>query len=600
MEFSQRWIEGIRGRSLLVYGGLLAMACPFLIFSWRRWPDEIVDSGRELYTAWRLSLGEQLYRDIDCVYGPLAQTLNGWLFRVFEPGLLILVTANLVAFAVLLGLVVVLFRRAWGLRGAAAAGTVLVVFCGFRQLGETGNYNYAFPYAHEVTLGMLALFSLVFGLSSWLRSGGVAWAGFAGLCWGSCWVLKPEFIFAGGMAVMAALAFARNSGRGAGAAECCAAGAGLVGPTFLFATAFARDAGWAQGWRQATTAWRLVASGEAVDLRFQTFLAGWNKPWTNFITHLEWTAGLLVSLLALTLLAQRVSALRRRWLAWSGAVGLLILVAWGFSRAHVADGWPKSWLGLVLIYLLARDRTSYQVRPERILLALVGAGLMARMMLWGRLHHFGFYQAAGALMVLAAVMIAEWPSWIREDNRWARRLLAASAVALFAGYGSAVVAASTTELRQRTLRIGTGPDAFYARPPPRPYGAWLNFAQEVLRREGATGSLLVVPEGLMLNYLTRMPSPVPPFFLFSFATRDGAEARLVARLEQNPPGWIVALSRNLSEYGIARYGEREGEGRLLLDWIDRHYEPVASAEGRHPFSSPKGDLWVLRRRTSPE
>ena len=141
---------------------------------------------------------------------------------------------------------------------------------------------------------------------------------------------------------------------------------------------------------------------------------------------------------------------------------------------------------------------------------------------------------------------------------------------------------------------------WYSRPPPRPYGAWLNFAQEVLRREGATGSLLVVPEGLMLNYLTRMPSPVPPFFLFSFATRDGAEARLVARLEQNPPGWIVALSRNLSEYGIARYGEREGEGRLLLDWIDRHYEPVASAEGRHPFSSPNGDLWVLRRRTSPE
>ena len=587
-------------RSLLLYAGLLVLAGPFLAVSWRSWPDEIVDSGRELYTAWRLSRGEHLYRDIDCVYGPLAQTWNGWLFRRFGPGLMTLVASNLVVFALLLGLVVVVFRRAWGLRGAAGAGSVLVVLCGFRQLGETGNYNYAFPYAHEVPWGMLALFGLVFGLSSWLRHGGAGWAGAAGLCWGLCWVLKPEFIFAGGLAVAAAIALARRRGTRAAAADGSAAVAGLLLPTLLFTLSAARQVGWARGWREATTAWRLVLSGEAVDPRFQAFLSGWNAPWTNFVTHLEWTAGVLVSLLALTSVAQRLGSLRWRWLGLLGAGILLAAVGWTFSRAHVADGWPKSWLGLLLLYLLTRSRVRADAQPERVLLALVGAGLMARMMLWGRLHHFGFYQAAGALMVVAAVLVSEWPRWLPESNPLARRLLLAAAVAAFAGYGGVVVTASTAELRQRTLRIGTGADAFHARPPPRPYGAWLNFAQEVLRREGATGSLLVVPEGLMLNYLTRMPSPVPPFFLFSFATRNGAEAELVARLERTPPEWVVALSRNLREYGISRYGEREGEGRLLLDWIDRHYERVASAEGRHPFSSRDGDLWVLRRRPIPE
>ncbi len=597
---ANRWSERIPGRGLLLYVGLLCLTWPFLVVSWRRWPDEIVDSGRELYTAWRLSVGEHLYRDVDCVYGPLAQTWNGWLFRRFEPGLLTLVVSNLLVFALLLGLVVVLFRRAWGLRGAAAAGAVLIVFCGFTQLGDMGNYNYAFPYAHEVPMGMLAVLGLVLGLSSWLRSRGTGWAGGAGLCWGLCWVLKPEFIFSGGLAVAAAITLAGRHAFRFRFSEGVAGLAGLLLPTLLFAASFARQGGWAQGWREATTAWRLVVSGEAVDPHFQAFLSGWNAPWANFLTHLGWTAGILVSLLTLALLARRLGTLRLRWLCLLGAAGLLALVAWSFNQAQVADGWPKSWLGLLLVYLLVRGWGETAARPERVLLALVGAGLMARMMLWGRLHHFGFYQAAGALMVLAAVLVAEWPQWVAAGDRFARRLLTAAAIAAFAGYGGVVVTASTAELRQRTLRIGTGADAFYARPPPRPYGAWLNFAQEVLRREAATGSLLVVPEGLMLNYLTRMPSPVPPFFLFSFATRNGAEAELVARLERSPPGWIVALSRNLSEYGVSNYGEREGEGRLLLDWIDRHYERVASAEGRHPFSSREGDLWVLRRRKATE
>lgn len=583
-------------RSLLLLGGLLGLAAPFLMVSWRCWPDEIVDSGRELYTAWRLSLGEHLYRDIDCVYGPLAQTWNGWLFQLFGPGLLTLVAANLVIFTLLLGMVVIVFRRAWGLRGAAAAGAVLVVFCGFRQLGEKGNYNYAFPYAHEVIWGMFAVFGLVVALGSWLRRGGAGAAGMVGLGWGLCWVLKPEFIFSGGLAVAAAIALGARRGIRCGLSEGGAALAGVLLPTLLFTGSFARSAGGTQGWREATTAWRLVLSGEAIDARFQAVLSGWNAPWTNLITHFEWTAGMLGSLVALTLVAQRLGSLRPRWLRWLGAGGLVVAVGWIFTRAHVADGWPQSWLGLVLCYLLVKSRNGATDQPEQILLALVGAGLMARMMLYGRLHHFGFYQAAGALMMLAAVLVAEWPRWLPERNRFARWVLLLVAAAAFAGYGSVVVAASTAELRQRTLRIGTGADAFYARPPPRPYGAWLNFAQEVLQREGATGSLLVVPEGLMLNYLTRMPSPVSPFFLFSFATRNGAESELVARLEQSPPDWVVVLSRDLKEYGISRYGEREGEGRLVLDWIDRNYEFVASAEGRHPFDSPAGDLWVLRRR----
>jgi hypothetical protein len=476
---------------------------------------------------------------------------------------------------------------------------VFVTLCGFTQLGETGNYNYAFPYAHEVTHGMLAVLALTFGASAWLRSGRPAWAGAAGFAWGLCWVLKPEFILAGGLVGAVAVHCARRRGVPVAGASVLPAAAGTLLPTCLLALHAARDGGWMRGWSEATTAWRMVSSGAAVDGHFQALLSGWNAPWTNFREHLEWTTGALVTLLALTLLGDRIGAIRRpvlRAVAVGGGLSVLCLAA---RQPQVGDGVPRSWLGLLLLYLAFVAWRRAGARPERLLLATLAAGLMARMMLHGRLHHFGFYQAALALMVLSAVLVVEWPRVLPSRSVAGRRVLILAAAGMLLGYGSQIVAASRAELASRVLRVGSGADAFLVRPPPRPYGAWLNFAQEVLRRERATGTLLVLPEGLMLNYLTRMPSPVPPFFLFSFALRGEAEAALVQQLEARPPDWVVALTRDLREYGVNRYGEREGEGKLLLAWIDREYEPVASAEGRHPFDSPQGDLWVLRRRRTP-
>src|SRR5262245_36351681 len=76
--------------------GILALF--FLVTSWRKWPDPLIDFGRELYLPWRLANGAVLYRDVDDFYGPLSQYLNAVLFRCFGTGLMVLVTANLVVF----------------------------------------------------------------------------------------------------------------------------------------------------------------------------------------------------------------------------------------------------------------------------------------------------------------------------------------------------------------------------------------------------------------------------------------------------------------------------------------------------------------------
>ena len=86
----------------------------------------------------------------------------------------------------------------------------------------------------------------------------------------------------------------------------------------------------------------------------------------------------------------------------------------------------------------------------------------------------------------------------------------------------------------------------------------------------------------MLNYLTRKPSPVRPFFFFSAATSGGRELELVQELERKPPDWVIIISRDLSEYGIKRYGESPDRGRALLAWVAKNYE-VAASIGEDPF-----------------
>src|SRR5690349_6281888 len=73
--------------------GLLALAGLtgyFLWTSWFKWPDPLIDFGRELYLPWRIIHGAVLYRDVDDYYGPLSQYWNAGLFAVFGPGVRVL------------------------------------------------------------------------------------------------------------------------------------------------------------------------------------------------------------------------------------------------------------------------------------------------------------------------------------------------------------------------------------------------------------------------------------------------------------------------------------------------------------------------------
>ncbi len=102
----------------------------------------------------------------------------------------------------------------------------------------------------------------------------------------------------------------------------------------------------------------------------------------------------------------------------------------------------------------------------------------------------------------------------------------------------------------------------------------------------------------MINYSLRMPNPVPPFFFFASALSDGSEAAIVDKLRQNPPDWVVIISRDLRAYGIRHYGEAPGKGELILRWVLENYQPELSVGG-DPLASKQAGGVLLKPRSAP-
>src|SRR5262249_48627248 len=137
---------------------LLALSLLFaalLFATWQRWTQPLLDHGREMNLPARILAGDQLYVDVQYLYGPFAPYFNALLYRVFRIHLSVLKMSGAVSGVLILFLIYWLARQlmsAW--ESALTTGLVLVICA----LKSTANYIQPYTYA--------ALYGLVFALCS--------------------------------------------------------------------------------------------------------------------------------------------------------------------------------------------------------------------------------------------------------------------------------------------------------------------------------------------------------------------------------------------------------------------------------------------------
>jgi hypothetical protein len=583
---------------------LAALTAFFLATSWRKWPEPLIDFGRELYLPWRISHGALLYRDADDFYGPLSQYLNAGIFRLFGPGLMVLAAANIAVFAAALASLYTLFRRAWGRVAALASCAVFVAVFGFSVVNG-GNYNFVTPYAHEVTHGFLVCILLVHVLARWLDRPTVLWAAGAGCLLGLTAVLKPEIMLSAGLVTGAALLFGRIQSRPLPVSHAVAWLAAAALPTSAFCAFFSMHVPLKEALVFASRAWiNVVATTRFTSEFIQASFLGFDHPRENLVAHgiaALAAAALIGGFAAFAVFIDRVAPLWIRILAG----GLFVAgVAWlALDRINWFDS-GRCLLGLALAYVLcglistARHPvtgTDASRAALRVMIGVLAAAMMGRMLLNARIIQFGFYQAAIAAMLVPAVMIGELPGRMGL-GRWGRATLVVLTVTLVGIGASRVALESQHNLQKKTYPVGEGVDQFYSYPPQiDALGQIVNIVSEELREMPGKRTLMVLPEGEMINYLARLQSPVAPFFFFSASTRDDHEQAIVSDLQRHPPDWIVIISRSLREYGIERYGQRPGEGRQILDWVTSNYNVIYSI-GEDPLDpSVRGAVIASRQ-----
>jgi hypothetical protein len=92
--------------------------------------------------------------------------------------------------------------------------------------------------------------------------------------------------------------------------------------------------------------------------------------------------------------------------------------------------------------------------------------------------------------------------------------------------------------------------------------------------ESGAASMAVLPEGIGLNYLARIPNPTPYInFMPPEEILFGDEAWTEA-FRRSPPDVVLVIPKDTSEYGRGAFGQ--GYGRALAAWVGSEYRPVGA------------------------
>ena len=574
------------------------MTLGMLAWTWKTWPDSIVDFGKELYVAWRIAAGQHLYLDLAHYSGPLSSYLNGTWFRWAGTSLHSLLALNFVWWVLLFWLLRRTLSKMAGPLAVGCAMSFFILIFSFGQYVGIGNYNYLAPYAHELTHGLLLSLGALVLAGRWMESGRVRDAGWAGVCLGLSFLTKPEVSLPGfaavGAGVLARIWMKRRGERSDVAGmlflALCAAGVVLAALALL-----SLRMPWSVAMEGILMPWRNLWLAPLVQLPFFRNLSGLDHPAANagmmLVAALAYAAVFAVAYGAGRFLRKRTAVA-----VTLGVCATALFVAWHLPAQDIARPLPF-FLAMGLgwsIWKIWRRRGEGDGGGERLrwMFGVFSFTLLLKILLNVRIWHYGFVLGMPAALYLIVASM----DWIprrfasHPDRGLAWRIATVGVLGIVAGlcWGQMSVV-----LSRKKFEAGSGRDSFRA----DASGHFINqFMHGVNRIVPAGATLAVIPEGAMLNYLLRLENPTPYANLMPPEMLVFGEERIVEAFRANPPDYIVLVNKDTTEFGARFFGQ--DYGRSLARWIKDHYEGVFLV-GQAPFVDPHSFGLLLLRRSAP-
>jgi hypothetical protein len=326
--------------------------------------------------------------------------------------------------------------------------------------------------------------------------------------------------------------------------------------------------------------WRWMVHRDLASAPFYRLGMGTQDIGASLVTLLEGAALYTLTLGSLALLARRGALSTPRRVGGLAAIVGLALVLWQYGPLHWFEAArPLPLAAAALVCAAAVRARQSPTEPAAILelsMGVLGAALLAKIVLAARVHHYGFALAAPATLLVLAALLGRVPAAIAR--RGGDATLFRAGVLVLLGLGLVVhLRVAAHWIAEKTVPIGSGADAFLAdgRGP-----VVAEMLREIAAQSSVGQTLAVLPEGVMLNYLARRPTSVRHLNFMPIELLMFGEDAMLEELAAHPPDFVALVHKDATEYGARFFGHDYGE--RLAAWVAERYRPIAQ-HGAQPF-----------------
>jgi len=575
---------------------LLAIGFFMLFVSWRRWSLIILDFGRELYIPWKLNMGGVLYRDIYVDhYGPFSPYLNAFLFKMFGVNIMTLAFFNMGVVIIITYCIYRFFRHTTNsVTAMMTAATFLSVFA-----FKFPNYNYITPYVYALTHGIALSFFSIFAFYQYIKKQTTLWVVIIGLLIGTIFLTKLEVFFASIAAIgtgfivlwhveqfplrkiikVSAILFFS-----------------FLFPIVVFTVYFYFFMPFQEALLSILAQYRQLFETTVTSNIFYLRCTGRDAPlfhlgkillvtgWYVLLFFLVWCVARLVERISSTYYNMIIMIV-----AAASTLSLLYLMnyeTWNWLYVRI----PLAFQVVVAVMGVFYGITIWKSRKDKgkaldalpILVFIIFAFVMVlKVILHVRIDVYGFALTMPATLVVVAGLVYHVPRLVAKNAQSTTFIRALSSILVAMFLMMQISAISGTYLI-RNYPIATGKERIVT------FDATLNIEGPVidatLKKINETikpnENFLVIPEGILLNYLTRResPSPYTSFLLGDLAMHN--EEKMVERLTRQLPDYVILIDRSVIEWGFKKFGV--DTGTKISAWVTKNYVPIYGI-GNIPF-----------------
>ncbi len=558
--------------------GLLIIAVAtisMLAWSWQTWCDPLVDFGKQLYVPWQMNQGTVIYRDMAYYSGPLSQYIDAGLCLLLGMSLRTLVLGNL---AVLVGVLILIYRLALTAGGRIAATMCCLTFVlmfAFGQGVPVANYNWVTPYTTEITHGIaLGLLSIAL-MHRYLRSCHWFWLACCGMAVGLVFLTRPEPFMAALPAVTLMLLSGAWIERWSPPQICRSIAILLLFGVAVVLTAFGLMCVQMPPSTAAigvAGAWPWMFDPRVTALPFYRRISGTDDITGNLITICMWTIIYTGVLIAVAWAALRMKRQSRSAAVIAFVIGV-VMVAIVFNHVDWNSMIRPLPIFLLMIACAAVMPILRRTWPSDVLMLRIGLiafalALLLKIALNAQVSHYGFALAMPGMLVVVATA-AMVPAWVKQRGGNGALMSAILGLVWIVLVGVTLYV-DHLMFAGRTFTLGQGGDAF--RIDSRDLDV-KSLVDEIKQDTPVDSTLMVLPQGLMVNYLARRASPIPYLNFMPPEVLAAGEDRILAAFVAHPPDFVVVDTSSVDR-GSFTMDHSYSYGRKTLDWVRANYQPA--------------------------